>query len=150
MNYKIEEGLLIIDNELMRSIENAALRGVDVRIVIPNIPDKKLVFELTQSSAETLMKSNVLIYKYTPGFVHAKTYIADDKVGIVGTINLDYRSLTHHFENGVWFYNQELVKIIKEDFNNTFLQSQLMTEAPKHNIFKRFLRALMKLFAPLL
>lgn len=141
---------LIIDNELMRSIENAALRGVDVRIVIPNIPDKKLVFELTQSSAETLMKSNVLIYKYTPGFVHAKTYIADDKVGIVGTINLDYRSLTHHFENGVWFYNQELVKIIKEDFNNTFLQSQLMTEAPKHNIFKRFLRALMKLFAPLL
>lgn len=142
---------LIIDNELMRCIENAALRGVDVRIVIPHIPDKKMVFELTKNSAEILAKSNVLVYEYEPGFVHAKSYIADDLVGIIGTINLDYRSLTHHFENGVWFYDQEFVKDIKNDFNEMFEKSILINDKKhKVNIFKRVLRALLRLISPLL
>ncbi|MBP3504273.1 MAG: cardiolipin synthase [Bacilli bacterium] len=142
---------LIIDNELMRCIENASLRGVDVRIIIPHIPDKKMVFELTRSSAEILTKSNVLVYEYTPGFVHAKSYIADDKVGIIGTINLDYRSLTHHFENGVWFHDEKLIKDIKNDFNEMFNCSILINnEKRKVNIFKRVLRALLKLISPLL
>lgn len=142
---------LIVDNELMRCIENAALRGVDVRIVIPHIPDKKLVFELSRNSAEILTKSNVLIYEYEPGFVHAKSYIADDLVGIVGTINLDYRSLTHHFENGVWFYNEDFVKTIKEDFNEMFKKSILINNKKyKVNIFKKILRSLLKLISPLL
>lgn len=142
---------LIIDNELMRCIENAALRGVDVRLVIPHIPDKKLVFELSRSSAEILTKSNVQVYEYTPGFVHAKSYIADDQVGIIGTINLDYRSLTHHFENGVWFYDNQFVEEVKEDFEWMFKKSILVNnEKRKVNIFKKILRALLKLISPLL
>lgn len=142
---------LIIDNELMRCIENAALRGVDVRLVIPHIPDKKIVFELSRNSAEILTKSNVLVYEYTPGFVHAKSYIADDLVGIIGTINLDYRSLTHHFENGVWFCDKEIVKEIKDDFNEMFEKSILINNKKyKVNVFKRVLRALLKLISPLL
>ena len=126
-------------------------RRKGVRIIIPHIPDKKMVFELTRSSAEILTKSNVLVYEYTPGFVHAKSYIADDKVGIIGTINLDYRSLTHHFENGVWFYDEKLIKDMKNDFNEMFNCSILINnEKRKVNIFKRVLRALLKLISPLL
>ena len=142
---------LIVDNEIMRCIENAALRGVDVRIVIPGIPDKKMVYELTKNSAEILAKSNVKIYHYTPGFIHAKQYISDDKVGIIGTINLDYRSLTHHFENGVWLYDEEFIKEVKGDFQNVFNKSTLINENHKKvNIFKRVIRALLKIISPLL
>lgn len=142
---------LIIDNEIMRCIENASLRGVDVRIVIPGIPDKKLVYELTKSSAEILTKSNVKVYEYTPGFIHAKQYIADDKVGIIGTINLDYRSLTHHFENGVWIYDEKFIKVVKDDFNKIFLRSKIINnDNNSKNIFIRLIRALLKMISPLL
>ena len=142
---------LIVDNEIMRCIENASLRGVDVRIVIPGIPDKKMVYELTKYSADILTKSNVKVYKYTPGFIHAKEYIADDEVGIIGTINLDYRSLTHHFENGVWVYDEKFVKTIKDDFIEIFDNSKLINEElSKVNIFKRVIRALLKMISPLL
>lgn len=91
------------------------------------------------------------IYYYTLGFIHAKQYIADDKVGIIGTIDLDYRSLTHHFENGVWLYDEETIKIIKEDFEKIFIKSELINKAKqKINIFKKLLRALLKLISPLL
>ncbi len=96
---------LIIDNDLCTSIENAALRGVNVRIIVPHIPDKKLVFGMTQSFYPRLMAAGVKIYEYEPGFIHAKSYVADDKTAMIGTINLDYRSLVHHFENGVWMYD---------------------------------------------
>ena len=97
------------------------------------------------------MKSNVSIYEYTPGFVHAKSYIADDKVGIIGTINLDYRSLTHHFENGIWFYDSEFVSTIKKDFEDLFNKSEYINNKKyKVNIFKRIIRALLKLISPLL
>lgn len=90
-------------------------------------------------------------YYYTPGFIHAKQYIADVKVGIIGTINLDYRSLTHHFENGVWLYDEETIKIIKEDFEEIFIKSELINKTKqKINIFKKLLRALLKLILPLL
>lgn len=142
---------LIVDNEIMRCIENASLRGVDVRLVIPGIPDKKLVYELTKSSAEILTKSNVKVYIYTLGFVHAKQYIIDDKAGIIGTINLDYRSLTHHFENGVWIYDENLIKDIKKDFEKMFDNSKLLIIKKKRvNIFRKLLRALLKMISPLL
>lgn len=142
---------LIVDNEIMRCIENASLRGVDVRIIIPGIPDKKMVYELAKQSAEILIKSNVKVYTYTPGFIHAKQYIADDKVGIIGTINLDYRSLTHHFENGVWMYDENIIKDLKDDFIDLFEKSCLINEnIKKVNIFKRFIRALLKMISPLL
>ena len=89
---------LIIDNDLCTNIENAALRGVDVRIIVPHIPDKKLIFGMTRSFYPRLMAAGVKIYEYEPGFVHAKSYLVDDEYAMVGTINLDYRSLVHHFE----------------------------------------------------
>ena len=110
-----------------------------------------MVYELTKSSGEILIKSNVKVYHYTPGFIHAKQYIADDKVGIIGTINLDYRSLTHHFENGVWLYDEKNIKIIKKDFEDMFNKSELINETKqKVNILKKLLRALLKLISPLL
>lgn len=142
---------LIIDNEMMRCIENASLRGVDVRIIIPGIPDKKLVYEITKDSAEILIKSNVHIYEYTDGFIHAKSYIADDVVGIIGTINLDYRSLTHHFENGVWMYDTKTIKTMKEDFIASCDKSNLLNDVKKKtSIIKKFIRAIIKIFSPLL
>jgi len=142
---------LIIDNDLCRSIENAALRGVDVRIIVPHIPDKKLVFEMTKSFYPRLMKAGVRIYQYEPGFIHAKSYIADDTCAMIGTINLDYRSLVHHFENGVWMYRCECLKDIKNDFSDTLEKCIRIDENKiKWTLPQRFLRAVLKVFAPML
>ena len=105
---------LIIDNDLCTSIENAALRDVDVRIIVPHIPDKKIVFGMTRSFYKRLMYAGVKIYEYEPGFIHAKTYVVDDIYAMIGTINLDYRSLVHHFENGVWMYKCDVINNIKK------------------------------------
>lgn len=142
---------LIIDNDLCTSIENTALRGVDVRIITPHIPDKKIVFNVTRSYYHRLMKAGVKIYEYEPGFIHAKTYLCDDQTAMIGTINLDYRSLVHHFENGVWLYNCDSIVDLKKDIEDTLEKSILITnEMLKVNIFVRFFRALVKIFAPLL
>ena len=142
---------LIIDNELMRTIENTSLRGVDVRIIVPHIPDKKIVFEMTKSNYQTLIKSGVKIYEYEPGFIHSKLYLSDDTVGMIGTINLDYRSLTHHFENGVWIYNDRAILDMKEDFINTMNSSIYMNdEKIKNNIFSKLIRIIVRVFSPLL
>lgn len=142
---------LIIDNELCVSIENTALRGVDVRIIVPHIPDKKIVFNMTRSFYKRLINAGVKIYEYEPGFIHAKTFLADDKYAMVGTINLDYRSLVHHFENGVWLYNVDSIKDIKRDIDETLSKSiEIKKEMLKINIFNRFFRALVRIFAPML
>ena len=142
---------LIIDNELCQCMENAAMRGIDVRIVTPHIPDKKIVFWMTQSHYKRLMDAGVKIYEYEPGFIHAKVYISDDVYGIVGTINLDYRSLVHHFENGVWMYKHEVLNAVKADVENTIAQSLDMQKHPlKDNLVQRFVRALVRALAPML
>ena len=142
---------LIIDNELCVTIENTALRGVDVKIIVPHIPDKKMVFNMTRSFYKRLMDAGVQIYEYKPGFIHAKTYLADDKEAMVGTINLDYRSLVHHFENGVWLYNTSCIKDIKKDIDDTLSKSiKIEKSMLKTNIFNRFFRALVRIFAPML
>lgn len=142
---------LIIDNDLCQSIENAALRGVDVRIIVPHIPDKKLVFGMTQSFYHRLMASGVRIYEYEPGFVHAKSYLADDNQAMIGTINLDYRSLVHHFENGVWMYDCESIKDLKSDMEDTLSKSiEVTPEMLKTNLLQRFIRAVVRIFAPML
>ena len=142
---------LIIDNELCVSIENAALRGVDVRIIVPHIPDKKIVFNMTKSYYKRFIESGVKIYEYEPGFIHAKTYLADDKFAIIGTINLDYRSLVHHFENGVWLYNCSAIKDLKKDITDTLTKSiEVTPNMLKTNIFNRIFRALVRIFAPML
>ena len=142
---------LIIDNDLCLSIENAALRGVDVRIIVPHIPDKKLVFGMTQSFYHRLMAAGVQIYEYEPGFIHAKSYLADDEYAMIGTINLDYRSLVHHFENGVWMYKCETVGTLKSDIEATFEKSIKVTpDMLKTNLIQRIIRAVVRIFAPML
>jgi cardiolipin synthase len=142
---------LIVDNDLCQSIENAALRGVDVRIIVPHIPDKKLVFGMTRSFYHRLMKSGVRIYEYTPGFIHAKSYIADDEYAMIGTINLDYRSLVHHFENGVWMYRCDSIKDLKADIEKTMEKSTVITpDMLKTGLLTRFIRSVVRIFAPML
>ncbi len=142
---------LIIDNDLVQAIENAAIRGIDVRIITPHIPDKKLVLMITRSYYERLISCGVKIYEYTPGFIHAKSYLSDDKCAIIGTINLDYRSLVHHFENGVWIYEHDVLKDIKEDFICTQEKSAQIEEKQfVGGLFKKFILAILKVFTPLL
>ena len=142
---------MIIDNDLCQSIENAALRGVDVRIIVPHIPDKKLVFSMTQSFYYRLMAAGVRIYEYEPGFLHAKSYLADDDQAMIGTINLDYRSLVHHFENGVWMYDYKTIKDLKSDMEETLRKSiEVTPEMLKTNLLQRFIRAVVRIFAPML
>ena len=142
---------LIIDNETMKAIENAALRGVDVRIIVPHIPDKKIIFEMTKSNYQVLIKSGVKIYEYLPGFIHSKYYISDDEVGMIGTINLDYRSLAHHFENGVWMFKHDVIIDIKKDFIDTMNDSKLMNNVVvKNSVLKKIIRTLVRIFSPML
>jgi cardiolipin synthase len=142
---------LIIDNDTCLALENAALKGVDVKIIVPHIPDKKIVFEMTKTFYERLMKAGVKIYEYEKGFVHAKCYLVDDKIAMVGTINMDYRSLVHHFENGVWLYDTACISDIKKDMLDTLSKSiYIKPESIKTNPIQRFIRAIVRIFAPLL
>lgn len=111
---------LIITDEMERELRLAVKRGVDVRIVTPGIPDKKLVYRITRSYYEPLCSAGVRIYEYTPGFCHAKQWVCDDEVSVVGTINMDYRSLYLHFENAVFIYNKATALSVKQDMLNNF------------------------------
>lgn len=141
---------LIIDSELEQTLENAAIRGVDVRVVTPHIPDQKLVFLMTRSYYGRLIDAGVKIYEYERGFIHAKTYLCDDETAMVGTVNMDYRSLVHHFENGVWIYRHKVIGAIKKDFLDTQEKSiRMERSALKETVFQRFVRAAVKIFSPL-
>ena len=118
---------LIITDEMNRALCFAAERGVDVRIITPGIPDKRTVYSVTRSYYQRLVQHGVRIYEYSPGFIHAKQCVADDMVATCGTINLDYRSLYHHFENGCLFYNCEAVKDMHDDFAEMFPQCREVT-----------------------
>ncbi len=142
---------LIIDNELCSSIENASLRGVNVKIIVPHIPDKKMVFAMTRSFYTRLIKCGVEIYEYEKGFIHLKSYLVDGDYAMLGTINLDYRSLVHHFENGVWLYKSSCVDELKVDIKGLLNQSiKINTNMLKHNAFYRFFCSVIKIFSPLL
>lgn len=143
---------LILDDEMRDAISLAAMNGVDVRIITPHIPDKKLVFELTRSYYKHLVEAGVKIYEYLPGFIHAKTFVADDVMATVGTINLDYRSLYLHMENGAFIYKDDCIKEIKKDFINTFEVSQEITLESVNSVkwYRKVLRAILRVFAPLL
>ena len=142
---------LIIDTDMINSLILAAKRGVDVRIVVPGIPDKKIVYSLTTSYFETLIKNGVKIYKYTPGFVHSKVFVSDDNIATVGTINLDYRSLYLHFECGVFMQDVEEIKDVKKDLVDTIEESHFVSKKeamPK--LLKSVWQAVLRLFAPLM
>lgn len=142
---------LIIDNELCTAIENTALRGVTVKIIVPHKPDKKVIFAMTRSYYPRLLKAGVEIYEYKEGFMHLKSYLADDRFGMIGTINLDYRSLVHHFENGVWLYDCDCLADLKRDMEETLEKCvRIYPENLKHNLANRFFCSLIKIFAPLM
>ena len=128
----------------------AAKRGVDVRIVPPAIPDKKLIFRLTRSNYQPLLKGGVRIYEFTPGFIHAKSMITDDEYGVVGTVNMDYRSLYLHFEDAVLMYQTDSLSDLAVDARETFRKSREITlKDLRTNLFGRLLDAVLRLFAPL-
>ena len=142
---------LIIDNDLCADIERAALRGVDVRIIVPHVPDKRIVFAITRSFYPRLMDAGVKIYEYEPGFIHSKTYVADGKYAIVGTVNLDYRSLVHHFENGVWMYRTDAVRSVEEDIAETLEHCiRVTTDMLKRGPLSRLVRSFIRIFAPMM
>ena len=119
---------LIITDEMTHALTLAAKRGVDVRIITPGIPDKKMVYSVTRSFYNSLVRDGVRVYEWTPGFNHAKMCLVDGHMATCGTINLDYRSLYHHFENGCFFCGCEAVKDMEEDFTATFAQCRDVTE----------------------
>lgn len=143
---------LIITDEMNRELGLAAKRGVDVRIVTPGIPDKKLVYRITRSYYAGLVRRGVRIYEYTPGFCHGKQCVCDDEVATVGTINLDYRSLYFHFEDGILFYDCHAVKEVKEDFEQVLPVCREVTEQYRtgRSAMLRIGQCILRLFAPLL
>ena len=142
---------LIIDYDLTEDIKNAAMRGVDVRIVTPFIPDKKLIQIVTRGAYPDLLEAGVKIYEYTPGFIHSKNVISDDELAVVGTINFDYRSLVHHYENAVLMYQTETIADIKQDFEDLFdVSKEISLETLQNSWYQRLLKEIMQLFAPLL
>ncbi len=142
---------LIIDTDMINALNLAVKRGVDVRIVIPGIPDKKMVYTLSESYVEPLVKAGVKVYQYTPGFVHAKVFVADDHIATVGTINLDYRSLYLHFECGTYMEDVDCIKEIKKDVLDTIEKSHEITkEEAEPSLLKAVWQALLRLVAPLM
>lgn len=143
---------LVLDQETKTSLILASKNGVDVRILVPHIPDKWYVFALTRHNYNDLTKHGVRIYEYTPGFVHAKTFVADDKYAIVGTTNMDYRSYYLHYECGVWFYKSSLIDEIKNDYLETLKVSQEITynDCMKVKLPVRMIRAVLNLLSPLM
>ncbi len=141
---------LIIDTDMVNALCRAAKRGVDVRIIVPGIPDKKIVYTQTTSFFKVLYDSGVKIYKYTNGFVHSKVFLADDVRAVVGTINMDYRSLYLHFENGIYMEGVSALKDIYKDFEKTFADSKKLEDKDvKVGFIKSLWQAILRLFAPL-
>lgn len=142
---------LIISDEMARELGLAAKRGVDVRIITPGIPDKKMVYRMTRSYYAGLVKQGVRIYEYTPGFLHEKQVLCDEECATVGTINMDYRSLYHHFENGVFLYRCDAIRDIEKDFEETMQVSCEVTQKYKDGRSTvAFTQCLLRLLAPLL
>ena len=143
---------LILSSEMLTALTSAAKCGVDVRIITPHIPDKWYVHAVSRSHSQPLIEAGVKIYEYTPGFIHAKTFVVDDDYAVVGTINLDYRSLYLHFECAVWMYQTPSVAQVRDDFFKTQQISQEITleECRSLSFPRRLGRSVLRVFAPLM
>ena len=142
---------LICDRELLSALRTASKKGVDVRIITPHIPDKKAVFLMTRSNYAPLVEDGVKIYEYTPGFIHAKNLIADDRCAVCGSINLDYRSMVHNFESAVWMCGTACIRDMREDFLATAAMGELITpETARLRPLARLVAELMKIFSLLM
>ena len=143
---------LIIDNEMATALKIAAKSGVDIKIVTPYIPDKKFVHAVTKSYYESFIKDGIEIYEFTPGFMHAKTFVVDAEYGVVGSINLDFRSLYLHYECGVWLYKTESIKSMKDDYLETLKRCHKVTmeECKNTSSIRKVLRLIIRMFAQIL
>lgn len=143
---------LILDNELEAALKYAAKRGVDIKIILPGIPDKKSAYSLAKTHYRSLIAAGVKIYEYTPGFVHAKVCVSDNEKAVVGTINFDYRSLYHHFECATYLYRTACISEIEEDFRETLKKCRTVTRETiaKEKLSLRIRGRILKLFAPLM
>lgn len=142
---------LIIDYQMTNALIAAAARGVKVRLLIPSIPDKKLIYAFSKQTAYELALNGVEIYTYTPGFNHAKSFLVDDEVAFTGTTNLDFRSLIHHYECGVWLYNVSCIKDIDINFEKDYLVSKhVSAKQLKMSLISRIIISFLKLFQSLL
>ncbi len=141
---------LIIDTEMKSSLCMAAKRGVDVRIVTPGNPDKKIVYRFTRSNYAPLLEAGIRIFEYTPGFIHAKSYVCDDELAVVGTINMDYRSLYLHFECATLLYKTSSIFDLKADAAETILKSnEVILDDCRHGFLGNVFDAVIRIFAPL-
>jgi len=141
----------VVDDEMLTVITNASKSGVDVRIVVPHIPDKVLVNQVTKSFYERLISAGVRVYEYKKGFNHSKLVVADDCVATVGSVNFDYRSFYLSFECGVWMYNTDSIPCIKEDLISMMDESiEITEEKARANIFLRIFRGILAAFSPML
>lgn len=140
---------LVLGDDLKKTIIRTAERGVDIKIIIPGIPDKKIVYRLAKSYFNELIESGVEIYTYTPGFIHAKATLSDDEICTIGTVNLDYRSLFLHFENNSIFYKSDVINDLKEDFLETLKKCKKVKKKNKI-LINYFIDALLRLASPLL
>ena len=143
---------LIIDEEMKTALVQASRRGVEVCLILPHIPDKPYAFALAKTHYKDLLAAGVQIYEFTPGFVHAKTFVSDDRCAVVGTINLDYRSLYHSFECACYMEGMDVVSTSERDMQKTMRRSHRITpeDEQRTNIFMRIAGILLKLVAPLL
>ena len=143
---------LILDSQMMDALCRAAKSGIDVKLIMPGIPDKRYAFALAKTYYKELIKAGVKIYEFTPGFVHAKVFVSDNDTATIGTINLDYRSLYLHFECGVFFYNNPVVRDVEQDFQNTLKKCRRISVADLKKISLRMtlLGRSLRLIAPLM
>lgn len=143
---------LILDEEMVDALTYAAQRGVDVKLILPHIPDKKYAYWLARTHYHELISEGVEIYEYIPGFVHAKVFVSDDEKAVVGSINLDYRSLFLHFECAAYIWRNPVVADVETDFQNTLKQCMKMSlkDCKEYNIICRILGQVMRLIAPLM
>lgn len=142
---------LIIDYELTEALKSAAKRGVDVRIITPYVADKKIIKIMTKGSYPYLLQSGVRIFEYTPGFIHEKLVVSDDTVAVSGTVNFDYRSLVHHFEDGLWlFMHPEIIKMRDSFLKTEEASHEILEKDAKLGPFEKLVKDLVKIFAPLL
>ena len=143
---------LILDGELETALCYAAQRGVDVKLILPGIPDKKVAYSLAKTHYKILTEAGVKIYEYTPGFVHAKMFISDDIKAVVGTINLDYRSLYHHFECATYLYRTDCIADIEKDFLETLEKCREVTDdsIKKEKMSYKVVGGIAKMISPLM
>lgn len=143
---------LILDNEMIQTLKYAAKRGVETVIVMPHIPDKLYTYLLARTYYGELLEAGVKLYEYTPGFVHAKVFVSDDEEAVVGSINLDFRSLYLNYECAAYMYKSDAIGNIKKDFKRTLEECEVITieSNKKYSLFKKVIGRILRLFAPLM